>query len=202
MNTLIGTLKFAGRASLQVLKTGASFATATVATVCAFVGWAFLIYRISRISQTHPHLGKIGDAIGHAGKYLILAAFAGAFYLTFKLLEPRMAARKKLLVASLGIVLPLASHFWLHYTPTLGVTELFQKATPPGPPKPYEDAIYDVYSGLLNGERAQRSLWDKFTNPIPEGVLIRIDTTIETGRPWPFRPVSLLAARGGTAHVS
>jgi uncharacterized membrane protein len=42
---------------------------------------------------------------------LILVAFAGGFYLTFKLLEPRMGARKKLLIASLGIVLPLASFF-------------------------------------------------------------------------------------------
>lgn len=47
--------------------------------------------------------------------------------------------------------------------------------------KPYDVAIYEVYSDLLEAELTQRSWWQKFTDPIPVGVLIRIDTTIETG---------------------
>jgi hypothetical protein len=111
----------------------------------------------------------------------MVAAFAGGFYLTFKLLEPRMAARKKLLVATFGIVLLPASLFALTYTPTLGITEFFRRSSPASPPKPYEEAIYDVYSGLLIGEMTQRPLWERFIFRIPEGLLIRIDTTIETG---------------------
>ena len=91
----------------------------------------------------------------------MVAAFAGGFYLTFKLLEPRIAARKKLLVATLGIVLLPASVLALTYTPTLDITEFFQRSNPPGPPKLYEEAIYDVYSGLLNGEMTHRPLWNK-----------------------------------------
>jgi hypothetical protein len=55
-----------------------------------------------------------------------------------------------------------------------------------------------VYSGLLIGEITQRPLLDKLTNPIPEGegVLIRIDTTTETGPShgpgFETKPASLL----------
>jgi len=122
-----------------------------VVTFCAFYGLVFLpIIR----NRRNPllFLGKLGV------QSLMVAAFAGGFYLTFKLLEPKMAARKKLLVATLGIVLLPASVFALTYTPTLSIAELFRQSSPPGPPKPYEEAIYDVYSGLLNGEMTQRSL--------------------------------------------
>ena len=172
MNTLMGILRFVGKASLQILKTALSFAAGTVAAFCAFYGLVFL-----------PHIArKPWLLLGRfAGKSLMVAAFAGGFYLTFKLLEPRMAARKKVLVATLGIVLLPASVFALFYTPTLDITEFFQRANPPGPPKPYEEAIYDVYSGLLNEEMTHRPLWTKLIDPIPEGLLIRIDTTIETG---------------------
>jgi len=186
MNTLMGILRFVGKASLQILKTALSFAAGTVAAFCAFYGLVFL-----------PHIArKPWLVLGRfAGKSLMVAAFAGGFYLTFKLLEPRMAARKKLLVATLGIVLLPASVFALFYTPTLDITEFFQRANLPGPPKPYEEAIYDVYSGLLIEEMTHRPLWSKLIDRIPEGVLIRIDTTIETrpghGPGFEPRPTSL-----------
>jgi len=181
MITLTGMLKFAGKAFLQILKTAVSFATGTVAAFFLFLGWAQMLYRISQTDPQPLRFRWMSTAYVFAGKYVGLAAFAGGFYLTFKLLEPRMAARKKLFVAALGIVLPLVSLFTLSYKPTLGTAEFSQKASSPGPPKPYEEAIYDVYSDLLKAERTQRSLWQKVTDPIPEGVLIRIDTTIETG---------------------
>jgi len=97
------------------------------------------------------------------------------FYLTFRVLEPKMAARKKLLVATLGIVLLPASVFALTYTPTLSIAELFRRSSPPGPPKPYGEAIYDVYSGLLN-EMRQHSLLERLIGPLPQEVLIRVET--------------------------
>jgi hypothetical protein len=171
MNTLMGILRFAGKASLQVLKTAVSFAAGTVAALWALYG--LVVLRISRTPSLFG--GKF------AKRSPMVAVFAGVFYLTFKLLEPRMAARKKLLVATLGIVLLPASVFALFSTPILDITEFFQRANPPGPPKPYEEAIYDVYSGLLNEEMTHRPLLNKLIDPIPEGLLIRIDTTIETG---------------------
>jgi hypothetical protein len=172
MNTLMGTLKFAGKASLQVLKTVVSFAAGTVAVLCAFYGLVVL-----------PHISRKPSLLlgRFAERSLMVAAFAGGFYLTFKLLEPRMAGPKKLFVATLGIVLLPASVFALTYTPTLGIAELFRWSSLPDHPKPYEEAIYDVYSGLLIEEMTHRPLWNKLIDPIPEGLLIRIDTTIETG---------------------
>src|SRR5438067_9244527 len=41
------------------------------------------------------------------------------------------------------------------------------------PPKPYEMAMYDVYSDLL---QAQRSWWDQLIDPRSEAVLIRAET--------------------------
>jgi hypothetical protein len=38
-----------------------------------------------------------------------------------------------------------------------------------------------VYSGLITGEVTQRFLFERIIDPIPDDVLIRIDTTIETG---------------------
>ena len=169
MNTIMGILRFGGKASLQLLKTAVSFAAGMVVTFCAFYGLVFLpIIR----NRRNPllFLGKLGV------QSLMVAAFAGGFYLTFKLLEPKMAARKKLLVATLGIVLLPASVFALTYTPTLSIAELFRQSSPPGPPKPYEEAIYDVYSGLLNGEMTQRSLLNRLFDPPPHEVLIRVET--------------------------
>src|ERR1700751_201116 len=137
MNIPMGTFKFAGKASLEVLKTAASFAAGTVATFCAFYGLVFL-----------PHIsGKPSLLVERFEKPLMVIAFAAGFYLTFRLLERRMTTRKKLLVAALGVVLLPASVFALVYTPTLSITELFQWNSAPSPPKPYEEAIYDVYTG-------------------------------------------------------
>ena len=100
---------------------------------------------------------------------LMVAAFAGGFYLTFKLLEPKMTVRKKLLVATLGIVLLPASRFALTHKSTLSIAELFWRSSPPGPPKPYEEAIYDVYSDLLSQQ-------EEFLSPPREPVLIQVET--------------------------
>jgi hypothetical protein len=192
MTTIMGTLKFVGKASLQILKTTVSLAAGTVATVSTFLAFVVLPTLISR----SPVL-----LVRFVGRFvvrsLLLAVFAGVFYLTFKLLEPRVAARKKLLVATLGIVFPLAWFSWLNYartTPTLGITEFLQWRSPPSPAKPYGEAIYDVYSDLVIGEVANCSLWNKLIDPIPEGVLIRIDTTTATGpgKGPGFEPASLL----------
>lgn len=132
----MNTLKFLGKTSLQVLKTAVSFAAGMVITF-------FLIYVL--VSKRWLPRIQVG-----AGRFILLAAFAGGFYLTFKLLEPRMPARKKLLVALFGIVLPLVSVFSVAHTPTLEITEIFRWPSPPSSPKPYEEAIYDVYSDLLS----------------------------------------------------
>jgi len=153
----MNTLKFLGKASRQVLKTAVSFAAGTVITF-------YLLYVVA----FDRRLGSI-----RGQRFILLAAVAGGFYLTFKLLEPRMPARKKLLVALLGIVLPLVSRFAVAYTPTLEITEIFRWPSPPSSPKPYDEAIYDVYSAALRGERP---LVNKLLDRIPEGVLIQIDT--------------------------
>ena len=166
----MGILKFAGKAFLRILKTAVSFATAALATWFLLLVWAYL--------QQELGFRWMDTAREYAWKYVGSAAFVVCFCETFSLFEAKMTARKKVLVASLGIVF-LTSYFSLTYVvqqPAPDITELFQKASPPGPPKPYEEAIYDVYSGLLNGERTQRSLWDKFTDPIPESVMIYVDT--------------------------
>jgi hypothetical protein len=163
----MNTRKFAGKASLQVLKTAVSFAAGTVITF-------FLLYVVVVFER---RLGSIRGAL----RFILLAAFAGVFYLTFKLLEPRMPARKKLLVALLGIVLPLASRFAVAHTPNVEITEnLFRWPSPlSSTEKPYEEAIYDVYSAALRGETDAKSpllLWNKLIDPVAEGVLIQIDT--------------------------
>jgi len=105
----MNTLKFIGKTSLQVLKTAVSFTAGMVITF-------YLLYVL--VSERWLPRIQVG-----AGRFILLAAFAGGFYLTFKLLEPRMPARKKLLVALLGIVLPLVSVFSLAHTSTLEITQ-------------------------------------------------------------------------------
>ena len=160
MNTIMGILRFGGKASLQLLKTAVSFAAGMVVTFCAFYGLVFLplIRRIPWLI-----LGTFGV------RSLMVAAFAGGFYLTFRLLEPKMAARKKLLVATLGVVLLPASVFALTHKSTMSIAELFPWSSPPGPPKPYEEAIYDVYSDLLSQQ-------EEFFSPPREPVLIQVET--------------------------
>jgi hypothetical protein len=168
MNTLMGTLKFARRTFLQILKAAVSFVTGVVTTL-------FLLFALTDLQK------ELGFRwMEYAWKYVGSVVFVVCFYETFNLFETKMAARKRVLVTSLGIVF-VALFFALTYTPTIGISGLFQWTSPPGPPKPYEEAIYDVYSGLLIGEMTQRSLLEKLTNRIPEGVLIRIDTTMATG---------------------
>jgi len=110
----------------------------------------------------------------------MVAAFAGGFYLTFRLLEPKMAARKKLLVATLGIVFLPASVFALTHKSTMSIAELFPWSSPPGPPKPYEEAIYDVYSDLLSEQ-------EEFFSPPREPVLIQVETLSFQGSA-PYEP--------------
>ena len=168
MNTLMGTLKFARRTFLQILKAAVSFVTGVVTTL-------FLLFALTDLQK------ELGFRwMEYAWKYVGSVVFVVCFYETFNLFETKMAARKRVLVTSLGIVF-VALFFALTYTPTIGISGLFQWTSPPGPPKPYEEAIYDVYSGLLIGEMTQRSLLEKLTSRIPEGVLIRIDTTMATG---------------------
>lgn len=50
-------------------------------------------------------------------------------------------------------------------------------------PKPYEVAIYEVYSDLLRTDLTDRSWFEQLIDPIPEGVLIRIERGRITGRP-------------------
>lgn len=179
-------LSLAGKASIRVLKTAASFAAGTVV---AFFVFYVLVFLPSTLRKPSLLLGRF------AVRSLMVVAFAGGFYLTFKLLEPRIAARKGLLIAIVGIVLLPASVFVLFFTPTskptLGIVECFRCSSPPDAPKPYEEAIYDVYSGLIIEEGTQGSLWEKLVNPLPRGVLIRIDTAI--GAPGPgsaLKPVA------------
>jgi hypothetical protein len=174
MNNLMGTLKFAGRTFLQILKAAVSFVTSVVTTLFLLFAWTYL----------QQELGF--RWMEYAWNYVGAAFFVFCFYEIFNLFETEMTARKKLLVTSLGIVL-VALFFSVGYVskpagePAADVDKFLQKPSPPSSPKPYEEAIYDVYSSLLIGEITQRSLLDKLTNPIPEGVLIRIDTTIDTG---------------------
>ena len=178
MNTLMGTLKFAGKASLQVLKTVVSFVTGVVATGFLLLAWTYL--------QRELGFRWMDTAREYAWTYVGSAVFVVCFYETFNLFETEMSARKKVLVTSFGIVL-VALFFSVGYVskpagePAADVAKFLQKASPPSPPKPYEEAIYDVYSGLLIGEMAQRSLLQKLIARVPDGVLIRIDTTTATG---------------------
>jgi len=159
----MNALKFAEKASLLVLKTAVSVAVGTVITF-------FLLYVVVAFER---RLGSIRGVL----RFILLAAFAGGFYLTFKLLEPRMPARKKLLVALLAIGLPLASPFAVIYTPPLEITEnLFRWTSPLSSTKPYEEAVYDVYSALLR-EPTQRP---PFIEPTPL-VRIQIDATAVRG---------------------
>jgi hypothetical protein len=48
-------------------------------------------------------------------------------------------------------------------------------------PKPYEVAIYEVYSDLLRTDLTDRSWFERLIDPIPEGVLIRIETGQDHG---------------------
>jgi hypothetical protein len=48
-------------------------------------------------------------------------------------------------------------------------------------PKPYEVAIYEVYSDLLRTDLTDRSWFERLIGPIPEGVLIRIETGQDHG---------------------
>jgi hypothetical protein len=168
----MNTFKFVGKASVQVLKTAASFAAGAVVTF-------FLLYGCIALVVSERWLVISAGAV----TFVVLpAAFAGCFYLTFRLLEPRMIARKKALVASLGIVLPLASFFSVRYLsqhadiPAPDVAEFFRWSRPPGPPKPYEEAIYDVYSDLF---QQPPSLWDRLTSrPQYSGGFAIVDETI------------------------
>jgi hypothetical protein len=170
--TLMGILKFAGRTFLQILKTAVSFVTGVVTTLFLLFAWTYL----------QQELGFGG--MEYARKYVGAAFFVFCFYETFNLFETEMTARKKARVTFFGIVL-VALFFSVGYVsepePPADVAKFLQKASPPGPPKPYEEAIYDVYSGLLIGEMAQRSLLQKLISRVPDRVLIRIDTTIEAG---------------------
>jgi len=156
----MNTLQFLGKTSLQVLKTAVSFAAGMVITF-------FLLYVL--VSERWLPRIQVG-----ALRFILLAAFAGGFYLTFKLLEPRMPARKKLLVALLGIVLPLASVFSVAHTPTLEITEIFRWPSPPSSPKPYEEAIYDVYSDLLSQQEGP--VLNRLLSPPLGPVLIQVET--------------------------
>jgi hypothetical protein len=60
----------------------------------------------------------------------------------------------------------------------LGAKTLVDTSTVPPPPKPYDVAMYDVYSALL---QSQEGPWlyrvpFQLLHPQPEGVLIRVDT--------------------------
>jgi hypothetical protein len=57
------------------------------------------------------------------------------------------------------------------------------------PPKPYEMAMYDVYSDLL---QAQRSWWERLIDPRSEAVLIRIET--EPGQDHQVRELAFVEA--------
>jgi hypothetical protein len=57
------------------------------------------------------------------------------------------------------------------------------------PPKPYEMAMYDVYSDLL---QAQRSWWDRLIDPRSEAVLIRTET--EPGQDHQVRGLAFVEA--------
>jgi hypothetical protein len=45
--------------------------------------------------------------------------------------------------------------------------------------KPYDVAVYDVYSEFLHAETTERPWLERLLDPRPDGVLIRIDTTVE-----------------------
>lgn len=63
----------------------------------------------------------------------------------------------------------------------LGAMTLVKDSSVPPPPKPYDVAIYDVYTDLL--ETPQQSWLVRLIDPRPEAVLIRVETEFGQDHP-------------------